>query len=258
MFPVATESASGQCMTPGPTDVCKVPTPGGPVPTPMPNMGQCSNATGSGKVKADNKGVLHKDDQLKMSMGDEAGVAMGVQSNMIKGPIKIKTSNATGVKADGKQVAHATSVTEHNKGNSPPGVQGTPCQTGVIVGAGAGAGSENMSAGDGSASGGGGGGGGGGDGSGKGKGKNDDKKKKCDKKLSPEQKKKLRGKTPSDELRDKYRNQPCQVCGNTPSSPDHIVPVSIIQKMPGFPCMSEQNQEAMLNNPINFAPLCRS
>ena len=59
-------------------DVCKTPTPGGPVPIPYPNISQSSDTSkGSSTVKMDGNPIMLKDSEFKMSSGDEAGSADG-------------------------------------------------------------------------------------------------------------------------------------------------------------------------------------
>src|SRR3989304_4634934 len=68
-------------------DVCKTPSPAGPVPIPYPNIAKSADtAQGSKKVKADGNPVCLKDSNFSTSTGDEAGSAGGgVVSNKIKG-----------------------------------------------------------------------------------------------------------------------------------------------------------------------------
>jgi len=64
-------------------DVCKTPSPGGPVPVPYPNISQSSSLSdGSTTVKADGEVICIKGCQLSRSNGDEAGTIGGVKSNM--------------------------------------------------------------------------------------------------------------------------------------------------------------------------------
>src|SRR5215471_5557141 len=67
-------------------DVCKTPSPGGPIPIPYPNIGKSSD-TSSGPTSVKNDGVMPmtKDATYMMSTGDEAGSLMGVKSNKVKG-----------------------------------------------------------------------------------------------------------------------------------------------------------------------------
>src|SRR5215471_3909795 len=67
-------------------DVCKTPSPGGPIPIPYPNIGKSSD-TSSGPTTVTNDGVMPmtKDAKYMMSTGDEAGSATGVMSSKVKG-----------------------------------------------------------------------------------------------------------------------------------------------------------------------------
>ena len=137
IFPVST-NGGGTCSVPGPSDVCKTPTPGGPVPMPYPNLTMLTQAKGSscsGKVKISNKKTATTDTETTMSTGDEPGTAGGgVISNRFKGPCKFK-KGASKVKAEGKPVVHLTSLIGHNGNNAnmPAGVQVAPSQTKVKV-----------------------------------------------------------------------------------------------------------------------------
>lgn len=64
-------------------DVCKTPSPGGPVPVPYPNISMASNlAKGSTTVKADGGMMIAtKGSEFSLSNGDNAGVAGGVVSS---------------------------------------------------------------------------------------------------------------------------------------------------------------------------------
>ncbi len=67
-------------------DICKTPTPGGPVPTPYPNIAlSAQTANGSKTVKCDGNPIMLKDSYFSISSGDEAGTMGGVKSNVIKG-----------------------------------------------------------------------------------------------------------------------------------------------------------------------------
>ena len=65
-------------------DVCKTPTPGGPIPIPYPSVAGASQVRNVAR-DASGKVVMTKDASLKTSTGDEAGSAMGVASNKVKG-----------------------------------------------------------------------------------------------------------------------------------------------------------------------------
>ena len=67
-------------------DVCKTPTPGGPVPIPYPNIGMSSNTSGGpSTVKVDGQMPMAKGAKYNITSGDEAGSAGGVMSSSIKG-----------------------------------------------------------------------------------------------------------------------------------------------------------------------------
>lgn len=63
-------------------DVCKTPSPGGPIPIPYPNMSQSATlAKGTTTVKADGMMAAIKGSEFSLSNGDEAGTVGGVKSN---------------------------------------------------------------------------------------------------------------------------------------------------------------------------------
>lgn len=102
-------------------DVCKTPTPAGPVPIPYPNIAKSSDtAKGSKKVKCDGNPICLKDSNFSMSTGDEAGSAGGgVASNKIKGKAEF-VNFSFDVKVEGKNVARAFDLMLHNDKNTPP------------------------------------------------------------------------------------------------------------------------------------------
>ena len=136
MFPVST-NGGGQCAVPGPLDVCKTPTPGGPVPLPYPNIAMLTQAKGSScsrKVKITGKKSVTKKSEISMSSGDEPGNAGGgIVSSKFKGAVKFKKGSSK-VKVEGQQLIHLTSMTGHNGNNAnmPAGVQVAPSQTKVV------------------------------------------------------------------------------------------------------------------------------
>jgi len=99
-------------------DVCKTPTPGGPVPTPYPNIAMSSQtADGSTTVSCDGNPIMLKDSNFSMSSGDEPGSIGGVKSNVIKGqadPILYSFD----VKVEGKNVVRRSDPMLHNKKNA--------------------------------------------------------------------------------------------------------------------------------------------
>src|SRR6476646_3778526 len=102
-------------------DVCKTPSPAGPVPIPYPNIAQSSDtADGAKSVKADGNPICVKDSNFKMSTGDEAGSAGGgVASSKIKGKAEF-VNYSFDVKIEGKNVPRALDLMLHNEKNTPP------------------------------------------------------------------------------------------------------------------------------------------
>lgn len=102
-------------------DVCKTPTPAGPVPIPYPNIAQSTDtADGSKTVKMDGNPICLKDSNFRVSTGDEAGSAGGgVVSNKIKGKAEF-VNFSFDVLVEGKNVARAFDLMLHNDKNTPP------------------------------------------------------------------------------------------------------------------------------------------
>jgi hypothetical protein len=102
-------------------DVCKTPSPAGPIPIPYPNIAMSSDtAQGSKKVKCDGNPICLKDSNFSMSTGDEAGSAGGgVVSNKIKGKAEF-VNFSFDVKVEGKNVPRAFDLMLHNDKNTPP------------------------------------------------------------------------------------------------------------------------------------------
>lgn len=119
MLTVVHASSSG--MTQWFPDVCKTPSPAGPVPIPYPNIAMSSDtADGTTTVKVDGNPIMMQGSNFKMSTGDEAGAAMGVASNKIKGKAE-PVNQSMDVKADGKGVFRLTDPMTHNSGSTPNG-----------------------------------------------------------------------------------------------------------------------------------------
>lgn len=136
MMPAST-NGGGQTAIPGPLDVCKTPSPGGPIPLPYPNLAMLTQAKGgtcSKKVKILNKKTAVHTTEIGMSSGDEPGTIGGVVSNKFKGPCKFQVGSAK-VKAEGKKMAHLGARTAHNGNNAnmPAGAQVAPSQSKVLV-----------------------------------------------------------------------------------------------------------------------------
>jgi hypothetical protein len=101
-------------------DVCKTPSPGGPVPIPYPNVAKSSDtADGSRSVHMDGNPVMLKGSTFSTSTGDEAGTAGGgVASNTTKGKAEF-VNYSFDVKVEGKNVPRALDPMLHNKLSSP-------------------------------------------------------------------------------------------------------------------------------------------
>ncbi|WP_095989274.1 DUF4150 domain-containing protein [Cystobacter fuscus] len=119
-------------------DVCKTPTPAGPVPMPYPNVAQSADtANGSRTVTGDGNPLMLKSSHFATSTGDEAGSAMGVASNKIKGKAYPKMYSFD-VKVEGQNVFRFTDIMLQNGGsptNTPPAAEMQ--NTTVAVGSGA-------------------------------------------------------------------------------------------------------------------------
>ncbi len=99
-------------------DVCKTPTPGGPVPIPYPNVGKAAD-TSSGPTTVTLDGgqmPMTKDAKYMMSTGDEAGSAGGVVSSKVKGPCEFMMYSFD-VKFEGKNVCRLADPLFHNDKN---------------------------------------------------------------------------------------------------------------------------------------------
>ncbi|MFY2564025.1 DUF4150 domain-containing protein [Corallococcus terminator] len=96
-------------------DVCKTPSPGGPVPVPYVNVAKNSDLTdGSTSVTIDGNPVALKSSKLGTSTGDEAGTAGGgLVSSKTKGKMTWGTYSLD-VKFEGKGVVRFMDVTQHN------------------------------------------------------------------------------------------------------------------------------------------------
>jgi uncharacterized Zn-binding protein involved in type VI secretion len=85
-------------------DVCKTPSPGGPVPIPYPNMSSDSNLTdGAATVKIKGNPAANTGSKLSRSNGDEAGTAGGVVSSKNMGAFGWPAGSID-VQAEGKGV----------------------------------------------------------------------------------------------------------------------------------------------------------
>lgn len=97
-------------------DVCKVPTPAGPVPTPLVNLGTTSMADPGGvvtKVLLANMPALNQATKILLSNGNEPGVAGGVVSSKIMGQIQF-TNGSVKVMVGGKPAVRVGAMTGQN------------------------------------------------------------------------------------------------------------------------------------------------
>lgn len=99
-------------------DVCKTPSPGGPVPLPYPNISQSNMlAKGTTTVKADGMMVAIKGSEFSMSNGDQPGTLGGVKSSTF-----MKESTwilySFDVKMDGKNACRLSDKKFHNHENT--------------------------------------------------------------------------------------------------------------------------------------------
>ena len=101
-------------------DVCKTPSPGGPIPIPYPNISMSTNTSnGSKKVKMDKQSIMVKGSKFQMSSGDEPGSAGGVVSGVIKNYAEF-VMYSFDVKVEGKNVCRLLDIMISNKKNTPP------------------------------------------------------------------------------------------------------------------------------------------
>ena len=99
-------------------DVCKTPSPAGPVPIPYPNIANSIVlSSGTSTVKGDKAMAANKGSKFALSNGDNAGVAGGVKSStFMKEATWILYS--FDVKMDGKSAARLTDKMFHNAENA--------------------------------------------------------------------------------------------------------------------------------------------
>ena len=100
-------------------DVCKTPSPAGPVPIPYPNVAMSADtAQGSQDVKVDGNPIMLQGSNFKMSTGDEAGVSGGVVSGQIKAKAEF-INFSFDVTVEGKPVPRLGDMMVQNKGGAP-------------------------------------------------------------------------------------------------------------------------------------------
>ena len=99
-------------------DVCKTPSPGGPIPIPYPNIGKAADtSSGPSSVKTDGNMPMVKGAKYAMTSGDEAGSAGGVVSGVIKGEAEF-TMYSFDVQFEGKNVCRLGDPMLQNKKNA--------------------------------------------------------------------------------------------------------------------------------------------
>jgi hypothetical protein len=117
-------------------DVCKTPSPVGPIPIPYPNtaMGVTANpATACKKIYLSCMPAHNLGTQIPTSMGDNAGVAGGVASNMMMGPCR-HLMGSFGVLYEGSPATKMTSLTGQNgMSMNAPGMTLAPAQFKVMI-----------------------------------------------------------------------------------------------------------------------------
>ncbi|MBZ5714680.1 PAAR-like domain-containing protein [Nannocystis pusilla] len=99
----------------GPPDVCKTPSPAGPVPVPYVNAARTADlAQGARRTEIDGSPVALASSYIVTSTGDEPGTAGGgVISGRIRGKLKWQ-STSLDVRVEGKGVARFTDAVSHN------------------------------------------------------------------------------------------------------------------------------------------------
>jgi hypothetical protein len=236
---ISCQAASGKSICAFP-DVCFTPpqTPATPpgVPIPYPNTGMSSDTSdGSRTVKISGKEVMLKNKSyFKKSFGDEAGCApkKGIINSKTSGKVYFKAWSMD-VKIEGENVVRHLDITTHNHA-SDIGNESSPWPQVERMAPPANA-----------------------------------KTKPCepackDKKLTKQEKGKLRKTKEYDAAKSRVNDRPkpitCPTCSSKVNyvSPDHIVPVEVVAQMPGFACLSKDDQSKVVNHPTNFVGLCPS
>lgn len=99
-------------------DVCKTPSPAGPVPIPYPNIGKAADTTGGpSSVTVDGSMPMVKDAKYALTTGDEAGSAGGVVSGVFAGEAEFSMYSFD-VKLEGRNVCRLGDPLLHNKKNA--------------------------------------------------------------------------------------------------------------------------------------------
>lgn len=99
-------------------DVCKTPTPGGPVPLPYPNVGRSADTAGGPKsVRIDGVMPMVKGATYRTTTGDEAGTLGGIISGSTKGAAEF-IAYSFDVRFEGRGVCRLGDALFHNKKNA--------------------------------------------------------------------------------------------------------------------------------------------
>jgi hypothetical protein len=99
-------------------DVCKTPSPAGPVPIPYPNVGKAADTSaGPASVTVDGSMPMVKDAKYALTSGDEAGSAGGVVSGVVAGEAEFSMYSFD-VKFEGRNVCRLGDPLLHNKKNA--------------------------------------------------------------------------------------------------------------------------------------------
>ncbi len=98
-------------------DVCKTPTPGGPVPIPYPNTGMASDTSaGPTTVECDGKMPMVKGSKYSKTSGDEPGTVGGVVSG-VNTDVAEFMMYSFDIKFEGNNVCRMGDPLFHNKKN---------------------------------------------------------------------------------------------------------------------------------------------
>ena len=104
-------------MSPVFPDVCKTPSPAGPIPIPYPNIGKAADtSSGPSKVKTDGEMPMVKGATYSKSSGDEAGTIGGMLSNVNRNECEFMMYSFD-VKFEGNNVCRMGDPLFHNKKN---------------------------------------------------------------------------------------------------------------------------------------------
>jgi hypothetical protein len=99
-------------------DVCKTPSPAGPVPIPYPNVGKAADTSaGPASVTIDGSMPMVKDAKYALTSGDEAGGGGGVLSGVVAGEAEFSMYSFD-VKFEGRNVCRLGDPLLHNKKNA--------------------------------------------------------------------------------------------------------------------------------------------